>query len=357
MRVKVPTMAPFTSDRHHPLDNWWLPQAALYFPSVKKPELSSNMPRRSESCSVNLYRAMSIHPMLLTVSFCLYEALRKVIHRCVSVAELLNMIFFLCAEETMLMMGKSKKIAMKAQERPGLETQNSEMTETGVNNCPEKVTMSTTDVFKPDQSEMDREVMLLDWLEWESDEEQDESDNGSNKNDDGMKEQLQQEDDWETGWNGEEDSDWSDDEQDSEASAESAALWESFFNNSNPYNPLYFSCPSGVKAKVSDGQQNHTPSKLTAGGGEKPVSGEEHRNKCNTHEGTKKVRFNDEVTVHHLVDWSIASQEARDGSCWMEQARDRERFRRRTEKAGESISPCLTAQHRARVYGRLQTAY
>lgn len=63
--------------------------------------------------------------------------------------------------------------------------------------------------------------------------------------------------------------------------------------------------------------------------------------------------FSDEVTIHDLEAWDTASQAARDGSCWMELARDRERFKRRVEKTGQTISPCLTAQHRAKVLDRL----
>lgn len=300
-------MTPFTSERNHTQDYWWLPRAALYFPSVRKNELPSNMPRRSESFSVDLYRGISIHPVLLKVSFCLFMAMRIVIHRCIRVAELLNMIFFFCAEETMLMMGKSKRKVMEAQERPGLEAQTNKMTETTVDQSPQQITMSTPgEVIKPDQSESDREVMLVDWLECESDGEQDET-NCSEKHDD-MKE-LRKDDDWETEWSEEDDSDWSDDEQDSETSTESAALWESFFNNSDPYNLLHFSCPSGVKAKVSVAQENQTPSKFTAGGGEKPVSGEEHRNKCKTDQGTKKVDITQ--ILHHITSWLSNNAETR----------------------------------------------
>lgn len=66
-----------------------------------------------------------------------------------------------------------------------------------------------------------------------------------------------------------------------------------------------------------------------------------------------QVLFSEKVTIHNFEDWGSASQEARDGSCWMEMARDRARFKRRVEKTGEIISPCLTAEHRARVLDRL----
>ncbi|XP_060730370.1 protein phosphatase 1 regulatory subunit 15B-like isoform X2 [Tachysurus vachellii] len=149
-------------------------------------------------------------------------------------------------------------------------------------------------------------------------------------------------------WSEEEDSDWSD-EGDSEMSPENSELWDSFLNNSDPYSPLCFSCPAGLKIKASEVKQNHTPSSPTA----REV--EEHNPDQNTKKRAKKVRFSEEVTIHTLEAWGFASQEARDGSCWMEMARDRERFKRRVEKAGELISPCLTAQHRARVLDRLRS--
>jgi len=67
-----------------------------------------------------------------------------------------------------------------------------------------------------------------------------------------------------------------------------------------------------------------------------------------------QVCFSDKVTVHPLVAWSFASREARDGSCWLQMARDRERFRRRVENIENVIKPCLTPEHRASVWERLQ---
>ncbi|GAA6089733.1 protein phosphatase 1 regulatory subunit 15A isoform X3 [Tachysurus ichikawai] len=146
----------------------------------------------------------------------------------------------------------------------------------------------------------------------------------------------------------EEDSDWSD-EGDSGMSPENSKLWDSFLNNSDPYSPLCFSCPAGLKIKASEVKQNHTPSSPTA----REV--EEHNPDQSTKKSAKKVRFSEEVTIHTLEAWGFASQAARDGSCWMEMARDRDRFKKRVEIAGELISPCLTAQHRARVLDRLRS--
>ncbi|XP_060729605.1 protein phosphatase 1 regulatory subunit 15B-like [Tachysurus vachellii] len=140
----------------------------------------------------------------------------------------------------------------------------------------------------------------------------------------------------------EKDTDWSD-EGDSEMSPENSRLWDSFINNSDPY------CPAGLKIKASEVKQNHTPSSPTA----REV--EEHNPDQNTKKSAKKVHFSEEVTIHTLEAWGFASQAARDGSCWMKMAIDRLRFKRRVEKAGEFISPCLTAQHRDRVLDRLRS--
>ncbi|XP_027025156.2 protein phosphatase 1 regulatory subunit 15A isoform X3 [Tachysurus fulvidraco] len=153
----------------------------------------------------------------------------------------------------------------------------------------------------------------------------------------------------ESEWSEEEDSDWSDEGGDSEMSPENRELWDSFMNNSDPYSPLCFSCPAELKIKASEVKQKHTPSSPTA----REV--EEHNPDQSTKESAKKVRFSEEVTIHTLEAWGFASQAARDGSCWMEMARDRDRFKKRVEKAVELISPCLTAQHRARVLDRLRS--
>ncbi|XP_053484944.1 protein phosphatase 1 regulatory subunit 15A [Ictalurus furcatus] len=145
----------------------------------------------------------------------------------------------------------------------------------------------------------------------------------------------------ETEWSEEEESVWSD-EEDLKMSAENRELWESFVNKSDPFDPLCFSCSTGVKVKASE---NHTVSSPTA-------SDVEDNPEQNTKERATKVRFSEEVTIHY-IEWNAANQAARDGSCWMEMARDRDRFKRRVEQIGEIISPCLTAQHRAKVLDRL----
>ncbi|KAI5107031.1 hypothetical protein C0J45_2669 [Silurus meridionalis] len=154
---------------------------------------------------------------------------------------------------------------------------------------------------------------------------------------------VSDEDEDESEWS-EEDSDWSD-EGDDEIPAESIKFWNSFLNKSDPYNPLYI-CLTGTKTKASEIQQIDTPSNPSA-------REDEHDAVPCTKKTASKVRFSKEVTVHILEEWPLESQEARAGSCWMEMAIDRQRFKRRVELTEKIISPYLEAQHRAKVFDRL----
>uniref|UniRef100_A0A3B1JPT2 Protein phosphatase 1 regulatory subunit 15A n=1 Tax=Astyanax mexicanus TaxID=7994 RepID=A0A3B1JPT2_ASTMX len=321
-------MADFTPHSHHPLYYWCLPQMALYIPLVKNTEPPANMTRMKEKLSLSPYAGMSILTMLEKIGLHLWEVMKNIINHCVNFAELLNSTnFLMCARETMAMMDESKKstVGLEAQERPGLEARKMEI------------------------------------LPWESDDEEDEGcfdESDDEDEDEGKEEQSSPDKEHEMEWTDEEDSDWSDDEEeDLEASTESTEIWESFLNN-DPYNPFCLSCSDGVKTKSSDNmqQQNHTtpgPSEVKTSSSEDV---EEHSPKENKKGGTKKVRFSEEVKVHNLVAWSFASREARDGSYWMQLARDRERFKRRVERTEEVLSPCLTSQHRARVWDRLESS-
>lgn len=362
-------MAEFTAHPHHPLYYWCLPQMALYVQSAKNHVPPANMTRMKENRSLSPYAGMSILTMLKKIGLHLWEAMKKVIHHCVNVTELLNSTTFLmCARDIMSMTGESEKstVGLEAQERPRLKSRNMELQPASLCNiiglgAQMKIMedpMKKSDAFPGDGDE----VVLADWLEWESDEEEEDEegcdDDGSSDNDDydeGKEEQSSLDKEDEAEWTDEEESNWSDDEEDSEASTESTELWEFFLNN-DPYNPLYFSCPTGVKTKPADKTQlqNHTTSNPIKVKRSTSGNVEEHSSKENTKEGTKKVRFSDEIIVHNLVAWTFASREARNGSCWLQLARDRERFRRRVEKTGEVLSPCLTSQHRARVCDRLQ---
>ncbi|KAG5261343.1 hypothetical protein AALO_G00302920 [Alosa alosa] len=202
----------------------------------------------------------------------------------------------------------------------------------------------------------------LDWIEWGSEEEEDAEDEDTLRQQTlpagsrvGISFSLNckqaSDDEKDAGGDDEEDSDWSDDDDDSEASAESVELWESFLHSGDPYNPLSSSC-----TPVS----RNTPASAARGvrRAEEEEEEEEEREdgQHSTHSAqqNKKVRFSDELTVRPLVAWAFASKAARNGSCWMEMARDRDRFRRRVEDAGKVISPCLSHDHRRLVWERLQ---
>ncbi|MCJ8731617.1 hypothetical protein PDJAM_G00201630 [Pangasius djambal] len=375
---------------------WWSPQTAMYHPSLKNLDLYPDMTKTSERRSLCSYRGKSVHSVLQNICFFLCEVLRKVIHHCMSVTELLNMkMLFLCTTEKVVMTGKAKNRTVEAKDWPEHETWNSEIKMATI--FSKTVDPQMKVMIQSDQLAM-AEVLLSDWLECQS-EEQDESDDGSDS-----ETEWSEEEDWsdvrdsemssenrelwesfmnnsdpynpfhfscptedkvkasdsddeeeepvppcpeekdETEWSEEEDSDWSDGG-DLEMSVESRELWESF--NSDPYNLLCFSYPTGVKIKPSGIRQNHSHSSPTAN------ETEAHNPEQSTKKRAKKVCFSEKVTIHNLEAWGFASQAARDGSCWMELARDRERFKRRVEKTGEIISPCLTAQHRARVLDRL----
>ncbi|KAL4640323.1 hypothetical protein GN956_G12702 [Arapaima gigas] len=157
------------------------------------------------------------------------------------------------------------------------------------------------------------------------------------------------------------DSSWDDEEDDEEWDEESESnsqLWESFLCNSDPYNPFRCSSITAVndkprKTPESCAQRPPQMSGRRAGVGraeECHLVAEDGK----TAVGNKKVRFSDVVKVHPLVTWRFASRAARDGSCWQEMARDRARFKRRVEAAGEVLSPCLQPEHRARVWRMLQ---
>ncbi|KAI4900149.1 hypothetical protein NFI96_023870 [Prochilodus magdalenae] len=354
-------MALLSTDLHHPLYYWCLPQAAIYIPSVKNLVRSANMTRKDKTMPLSPYTGMPILTMLEKVGLHMWEVIWKVIRRFMHFTELLNSkVFLVCAGDTVAMEGESKKktVGLKALEGPGGEARN---TESGPATMYKMLDPQRKIMEGPDRLAVDGdEVVLSDWLEWESEEEEEDgnsiSDEGELDDADEDKEESPMDEKDEMDWSDEDDSDWSDEEGDSEASRESTELWESFLNNSDPYNPLYFFCPTGVKAKSTDTTQNSTASRPPGTNVEESPAAyvEEHSSGERTKEGTKKVRFSEEVTVHHLVAWSFACREARDGSCWMELARDRERFRRRVERTGEVLSPCLTEQHRARVWDRLQ---
>ncbi|XP_076828545.1 protein phosphatase 1 regulatory subunit 15A [Brachyhypopomus gauderio] len=350
-------MALFNTNVNHPLYSCCLPHVTFYLPNMKSPVLFYDMPKMKEN-RLRPYSGNSILTFFQKIKRHMWELFWKVLHHCVSFTVHLNTsVFLMCAREMVAMKEESKKRALgsEAQDGPGWESRTGEPTsDPMVKKSLDPRTKSLQDpvigdVTKPDKFAQDgHDVMLSYWLESEMSDE-DEEDDGDSEEDE---ENSAPEDDEEPEWSEEEDSDWSDVEEDSEMSTESTELWESFINTSDPYNPLYFSSSTGVETKTLDVRES-TP----ASGGathQHPTPTDTVRN---LKEGSKKVRFTEEVTVRHLVAWTFASRAARDGSCWLQLARDRDRFRRRVEQVGEVISPCLTAEHRARVWERLQRGF
>uniref|UniRef100_A0A4W4GKR5 Protein phosphatase 1 regulatory subunit 15A n=1 Tax=Electrophorus electricus TaxID=8005 RepID=A0A4W4GKR5_ELEEL len=314
-------MALLTIDLSHPLYSWCLPQLALYIPTIETPVLSPNTLKTKEHSQLSPYSRVYILTMFQKIRSHLWEMVWKVLHHCTgftafNVSRLNTSMFLTYAKETMAMTLESKKraLGLEAQEWPGQAARSRETT---------RDTMKSLDEDEAEEEEHPSE-------------EEEEPERSK-----------------------EEDSNWSDAEDDSEMSTESTELWECFLNTSDPYNPLYFSSSTGVKANTVDARKRCPVSRPTASKAEKQTSTdrEEPSPERNTKEGTKKVHFSEEVTVHHLVAWAFASRAARDGSCWLQLARDRDRFRRRVEKTGAGVSPCLTAEHRAMVWERLERGF
>ncbi|XP_067257434.1 protein phosphatase 1 regulatory subunit 15A [Chanodichthys erythropterus] len=332
-------MAPFTISPHHPLPvQCCLPQEALFIQSKMSPELLSSKPGTHEDLPLNYYHKTSI----MKIRLHLWQVIRRVVNCCMSVAELFcsKMFFFICVGKNMTMTGEMK-CGVEALEREIRDGKDLEM----------KVLMELDDDDDEELIEpaVERESSMIDsdeeeddearLSEWESDEETDEEEDEDTEEEDCEPQDVDSE------WSDDDD----DDEGDSEASAESLELWESFLNSSDPYNPLSFCSSTSSRTNTKQNQLTQIKTQPSPA-----TSPEECHPKPNSKEGGKKVCFSDKVTVHPLVVWSFASRAARDGSCWLQMARDRERFRRRVENIENVIKPCLTPEHRASVWERLQ---
>lgn len=283
--------------------------------SEMSPEPSSGSPGVNEDLPLTHYHRTSI----TKITVHLWQVVRRVIDFCTSVSELLRseMFAFIGAGQNMTMTGELKKRSgLEALERPSRDGETKVVIELDDDESADDERESS--VIDLDEEEDDDDEARL--SEWESDEETEE----------------EEEDDCEPE---DEDTEWSDedDEGDSEASAESLELWESFLSSGDPYNPLSFCSSIGSR---TNSKQNLPPPPPPA------TRPEECESNPDSKEGGKKVCFSDQVTVRPLVAWSFASRAARDGSCWMQMARDRERFRRRAESIETLIKPCLTAEHR-----------
>ncbi|KAM8988464.1 protein phosphatase 1 regulatory subunit 15B [Ara ararauna] len=149
--------------------------------------------------------------------------------------------------------------------------------------------------------------------------------------------------------------------------AENLKLWNSFCTSDDPYNPLNF------KAAFQTAENKRTPgskgaerpslvasecSPLTNWGGQLErtdcgvtvLHGILSAEKCPTSK-RKKVTFLDKVTEYY-----VSSEEDRKGP-WEEIARDGCRFQKRIQETEEAIGYCFTAEHRQRVFHRLQETY
>lgn len=347
-------MAPVTIYPRHPLSyQCHQPLTAPYKQSKMSLELSSNTSGTPQDLPLSPYRRMCVFSMLLKIRLHLWQVIQRLLNCCMSVTELFssNMFLFICVGKSTAMMGKLKKNGVvEAQETPGGEFMSGILGSVGLDkemkdpemelDDEELTTPAESQEWSIDDSEEEDEGQLS---EWESEEETDDEDDEEQP----PHEEAECDDDV--------DSDWSDeDDDDSEASAESVELWESFFNSSDPYNPLSFSSCTGSRTNTSTNKnQMTTSSKIKETKPTPAINEEEHYPKPSTKKG-KKVCFSDKVTVRPLVAWSFASRAARDGSCWMRMARDRERFRRRAESVEKIITPCFTPEHRADVWKRLQ---
>ncbi|XP_026124093.1 protein phosphatase 1 regulatory subunit 15A [Carassius auratus] len=312
-------MAPFTISPHHPLlYDCGLPQKGLSMQSKMSPELSSGSPGDPRG-----------RTSIVKIRLCMWQLVQRVVDFCTGVTQLLRskMKFFcICVGKTMTMSGEMKKSGAEVSERPGGEISEG----ASERRDPEMKVFLESDDDERESSAIDSEEEEDDEArlsEWESDEETEEEDSETEEEDD---------------------SEWSDDDDDDEGdSAESRELWESFLNSGDPYNPLSFCSSISSRTNTKQKQQTLAPAAMRS-------EESEPNPQTNSKEGRKKVCFSDQVTVRPLLVWSFASRAARDGSCWMQMARDRERFRRRAESIETLLKPCLTAEHRAAVWERLQ---
>lgn len=296
---------------------------------MKSLDLYPDMNKTTETQSLCQYRRNLVHSVLQTICDFLCGVFRTVIHHCRSVTDLLNIKLLLSTREKVVMMSRNNTPEVKDWSEH--KTWNTEIKMATIFDKTFNSQMKAM-MIQSDQMAV-ADILLSDWLECQSEEEgeskndsesewseeEDEIDEGvsqmSSENRELWESFLNNSDPYnpfhftcsnedkvkahddepvplcphmkdETEWSEEEDSDWLD-EGNSEMSAQSRKLWESF--NSDAYNPLCFSCPTGVKTKASEIKQNHTPSSST------PRKVKQQNPEQHTKEGAKKV-----VALHHV---------------------------------------------------------
>lgn len=243
--------------------------------SKMSPELSSSKPGTHEDLPLNYYHKTSI----MKIKLHLWQVIRGVVNCCMSVAEHFcsKMFFFICVGKNMAMTGEMKKCgeeALKREIRDGKDPEMKVVMELDVDEeeLIEPAVERESSMIDSDEEE-DDEVRLS---EWESDEE---TDDEEEDDEDTEEEDCEPQD---------VDSEWSDDddEGDSEASAESLELWESFFNSSDPYNPLSFCSSTGSRTNTKQNQLTQIKNQPTPA-----TRPEECHPKPNSKEGGKKVNI------------------------------------------------------------------
>ncbi|XP_029791403.1 protein phosphatase 1 regulatory subunit 15B [Suricata suricatta] len=156
-------------------------------------------------------------------------------------------------------------------------------------------------------------------------------------------------------------------EEDWESSAdeeENLKLWNSFCNSDDPYNLLNFKAPFQTSGKIWKGycglerpceptvaiSECHTllSCEVHLLGGQETEGADLVQDGVHRRIKRKKVTFLEEVTEYY-----ISGDEDRKGP-WEEFARDGCRFQKRIQETEDAIGYCLTVEHRARMFNRLQ---